>query len=132
MYSKLSKMVFAAFSLALVFSGAMAAPSGPAIANKLEILGQPNENLQVTTIRVAVENDLMRVQAEVANTADRNQQLYYRFKWLDGNGFVVADEEVWKPVLVYGQQKQVIQVVAPSFKASDFRLEMQSPGSASN
>ena len=54
-----------------------------------------------------------------------------QLEWLDmdadQDGFTVWDEEPWKPVIVYGSQKQTISVVAPTFKATDFRLILQSP-----
>ena len=106
---------------------AMAAPTAaPTKESKIEEQGKMN-NLKVTDLRATKRDNLLRVQAEVSNTSNSNQQLYYRFKWLDQDGFTVWDEEPWKPVIVYGSQKQTISVVAPTFKATDFRLILQSP-----
>ena len=105
--------------------------SGPSIASKLEEQGKMN-NLKVTDLRAVKRDNLMRIQVEVTNISSGNQQLYYRFKWLDANGFTVWDEEPWKPLLVYGNQKQIINVSSPTFKATDFRLILQSPDSTSN
>lgn len=105
--------------------------SGPSIASKLEEQGKMN-NLKVTDLRAVKRDNLLRIQVEVTNISSGNQQLYYRFKWLDGNGFTVWDEEPWKPLIVYGNQKQMINVSSPTFKATDFRLILQSPDSTSN
>lgn len=103
-----------------------AAPEGPSIASKIEELGKMTY-LKVTDLRAAKRDNLLRVQAELSNSSNTNQQLYYRFKWLDRDGFSVWDDEPWKPLTIYGKQRQQIQVVAPTFKAVDFRLVLQSP-----
>ena len=103
-----------------------AAPSAPTIASKLEEQGRMN-NLRVTDLRAVKRDNLLRIQAEITNLSSGNQQLYYRFKWLDSDGFTVWEEEPWKPVLIYGNQKQLLNAVSPTFKASDFRLILNSP-----
>jgi hypothetical protein len=105
---------------------ASAAGAGPSIASRVEEMGKMSY-LKVSDLRAAKRDNLLRVQAEITNTSHQNQQLYYRFKWLDQDGFSVWDDEPWKPLLVYGNQKQQISVVAPTFKATDFRVVLQSP-----
>lgn len=106
-------------------------PGGsPSIESKLEEQGKM-ENLKVTDLRATRRDNLLRIQAEVTNISSGNQQLYYRFKWLDRDGFTVWDDEPWKPMIVYGNQKQVISVSSPTFKATDFRLILQSPDNTS-
>lgn len=96
------------------------------MASKLEMLGRMTY-LEVTDLRVAQRNGLLNVQAEITNTDRGNQRLFYRFKWLDASGFSVWDEEPWKPVVIYGKQRHLITVVAPTPQATDFRLVLQSP-----
>jgi len=118
-----------ALSALALFAGSMTsalADNAPTIASKLEAQGRI-DNLKVTDLRASKHNNLLKIQAEVTNTSASNQQLYYRFKWLDNDGFVVWDEEPWKPVMIYGNQKQIISVGSPTFKATDFRLILQSP-----
>ena len=119
---------------------AMAAPppppapapaAAPTIASKIEEQGKMNR-LKVTDLRATKRDNLLRIQAEITNISPGNQQLYYRFKWLDADGFTVWDEEPWKPLIVYGNQKQIINVVSPTFKATDFRLIVQSPDNTAN
>lgn len=104
----------------------MPAPGAPTKASKIEMLGQMTY-LTVSDLRASRRDNLLRIQAEITNTHHDNQRLYYRFKWLDRDGFSVWDDEPWKPLVVYGKQKQLIQVVSPTFKAEDFRLVLQSP-----
>jgi len=108
-----------------------AANSAPSMASKIEEQGKMTY-LTVTDLRATRRDNLLRIQAEVTNSSSSTQQLYYRFKWLDSDGFSVWDEEGWKPVLVYGAQKQVINTVSPTFKATDFRLILQSPNNSNN
>lgn len=70
---------------------------------------------------------LLRVQAELDNASATDQQVYYRFEWMDQQGLAVWDEEPWKPLIVYGYNKQTISVSSPSFKATNFRLVVQNP-----
>jgi hypothetical protein len=102
------------------------AAEGGSIASKVEELGKM-DYLRVTDMRAAVRDNLLRIQFTVTNTSPKNEQLYYRFRWLDKDGFTVWEEEPWKPELIYGKQDKVINVVAPTFKAADFKLELQSP-----
>jgi uncharacterized protein YcfL len=100
--------------------------SNSSISSKIEEQGKMIY-LKVTDLRATKRDNLLRVQAEVTNSYSGNQQLYYRFKWLDRDGFSAWDEEPWKPLIIYGNQKQTISIVAPTFKATDFRLILQSP-----
>lgn len=103
--------------------------AGPSMASKIEEMGKMLY-LTVTDLRATKRDNLLRIQAEVSNSSAGNQQLYYRFKWLDRDGFTVWEDEPWKPLLVYGNQRQTISVVSPTFKATDFRLILQSPDNA--
>lgn len=99
---------------------------GPTIASRVEELGKITY-LKISDLRAVKRDNLLRIQVEITNTSNENQQLYYRFKWLDRDGFSVWDDEPWKPLVVYGNQKQQIAVVSPTFKATDFRIVLQSP-----
>ena len=118
---------------------AMAAPppppppvnSGGSILSKLEVLGSVDP-LKVTDLRAVKRDNLLRIQMEITNFSSSSQQINYRFKWLDANGFMVWDDEPWKPVTIYGNQKQMINVSSPTFKATDFRIMLQSLSNAAN
>lgn len=96
------------------------------IASKVEELGKMTY-LKVTDLRAAKRDGLLRIQATITNSNSENQRFYYRFKWLDSDGFEVWEEESWKPGTIYGLQKKTINAVSPSLKATDFRIELQSP-----
>lgn len=102
------------------------ANSGGSIASKIEELGKMTY-LKVTDLRAVKRNGLLNIQTEVTNSDNKNQQLYYRVKWLDNTGLSVWEDEPWKPLIIYGKQKQIISLVAPTPKATDFRLVLQSP-----
>lgn len=102
------------------------ASGGGSIASKIEELGVMS-HLKVTDLRAAKRNGLLSIQVEITNTDHNIQQMYYRVKWLDNTGFSVWDDEPWKPQVIYGKQKQLITLVAPTPKATDFKLVLQSP-----
>lgn len=88
--------------------------------------------LQVSNIIGRKRNHLLALQADIYNPDLDNQQLFYRFKWLDSSGFVVGDDEAWQPLLVYAGQKQTINGLAPSPQATDFRILVSSPDNSGN
>jgi len=99
---------------------------GGSIASKVESLGEM-ANLKITDMRAVHRDGLLRIQVTVSNASSANERLFYRFRWLDADGFTVWEEEPWKPEIVYGRQNKVLNGIAPTFKAVDFRLEVQSP-----
>ena len=99
--------------------------------SKLEPLGQMLY-LEVTDLKEVQRNGLLNIQVEITNKSRGNQQMFYRFKWLDEAGFVVWKEEPWKPLLIHGKQKYVFTVVGPTTKATDFRLQLNSPKNRAN
>lgn len=107
------------------------ANTGGSIFSKLEVLGFV-DSLKVTDLRAVKRDNLLRIQMEITNFSSSSQQINYRFKWLDANGFMVWDDEPWKPVTIYGNQKQMINVSSPTFKATDFRIMLQSLSNAAN
>lgn len=113
-------------SILVVFLATSVLVEAAGVADKVEQMGEMSY-LKVDTIRLVRRNDLLNVQATLINTDNSNQQLYYRFRWLDDAGFTVGSEEAWKPALIYGGQKKVIETVAPTSAATDFRLEVHSP-----
>ncbi|MBB5392965.1 MULTISPECIES: YcfL family protein [unclassified Herbaspirillum] len=103
-----------------LFFGSPAA--GQTIASKIETMGEP-ASLQFTGLRMREQNGLLRVQAELTNQDTAPQSAYYRVQWLDDAGFQVWDDEAWKPVLLHGAQKLTLQIVAPTTRARDFKIQ---------
>jgi len=95
----------------------------PAVAAKLALRGDPL-GVKVGEMRIALKNDVLVVQADLANTTPGDRTVFYRFRWLDSVGNQVGDGESWKQLGLYGQQQQTIKSVAPTPAATDLRLEM--------
>ncbi|MES2501633.1 MAG: YcfL family protein [Pseudomonadota bacterium] len=98
--------------------------------NKVEYLGEL-KYLKVDKI-LSANKSLLKVQVELSNTSIDNQQLYYRFKWYDSDGFTVWNDEPWKTLLIYGKQRSTLSAVAPTKKATDYKIELQSPENRNN
>ncbi|OZI36182.1 hypothetical protein CEG14_14245 [Bordetella genomosp. 1] len=120
-----------AVCLALACQGQALAQANPApsyaastgIAAKLAVRDSVRD-LRVEALRSQRRNDVMVVQAEIANTSGLRSRLYYRFIWLDEGGMRVGDEEGWKPLDFLGHQTLPIKGTAFGPQASDFRIEM--------
>ena len=96
------------------------------VSPKVENLGE-FRSLSVPEIKSHDKNGLLEVQAKFVNTSHYDQQVFYRFKWLDADGFEVWDPEAWKPMVMIGKQTTAITSIAPTPKAKDFRIEIQAP-----
>ena len=100
----------------------LAATIDYSLVSKIEQSG--SDAVKITDLRATKTDRLTRVQVEVTNFASANAQIYYRFQWFDKDGFIVWDEEPWKPMILYGNQKQIINTAPPILTATDFRLKL--------
>ena len=99
-------------------------PATPiAVASKVALRGEAN-NIAVREIRIVRKNDVLVVQADLANMGRSDRTVFYRFKWLDNVGNQVGDGESWKQMTVLGLGQQTVKSVAPTSAAVDLRLEM--------
>ena len=115
--------------IALTLLAGCATPPQPApgsAASKVVSLGNM-KNIEVGAMRVARENGFLTDNVQLNNTSSYNRQMYYRFAWLGNDGFPVADAEVWKSTTLYGTQTTYLPAIAPTPKATDFRLEVKTP-----
>jgi hypothetical protein len=117
--------------LAPLFSGCQPVATRPATAasaaSRIDEYGTMRY-LQPGEIRVVRRPDgLLAVQVEVVNLTTGPQTMMYRWKWLDDNGFQVWEDETWKPLLIQGRERKMIQTLAPTPQAAEFRIEMHSP-----
>lgn len=96
------------------------------IASKIESMGHM-DHLQVAALKSAVRDGLLKLQLEVVNDWHNQQVLHWRVRWLDEDGFQVGGDEPWKQELLHGKQRKVLQTVAPTRRATDFKIELQSP-----
>lgn len=95
-------------------------------SSKIENLGSM-KSLDVTEVKSKTKNGLLIVQADFLNKSINNQEVYYRFKWIDADGFKVGDDEVWKFATLIGKQKISVKSIAPTPLAKDFKIELQAP-----
>ncbi|MFZ6776548.1 YcfL family protein [Undibacterium sp. Ji83W] len=118
-----STVLLAACFTTPVFAQDIPNASSPGIAAKLMVRGKL-EGVQVTDLRSQRKNDVLVVQAEMVNLTNRDVRVYYRFRWTDAAGMQVGDGEVWKPLMILGQQSQFIKSTAYGPQATDFRIEL--------
>ena len=99
-------------------------PATPlAVASKVALRGEAN-GIAVREMRIVRRNDILVVQADMANMGRSDRTVFYRFKWLDNVGNQVGDGESWKQMSVLGLGQQTVKSVAPTSAAVDLRLEM--------
>lgn len=94
--------------------------------SRIESLGRM-DHLQVAGLKSALRDGLLKVQIEVVNDWHNQQVLHWRVRWLDEDGFQVGGDEPWKQELLHGKQRKVLQTAAPTRRAADFKIELQSP-----
>lgn len=106
--------------------GLATAANGQSIDSKLEQLGKMSY-VRVTGLKQVVRDGRISLQLELFNDDRANQTVYWRVRWLEESGMQVWDDEPWKQELVYSNQRRILQTSAPTKKATDFRIELQSP-----
>jgi uncharacterized protein YcfL len=115
-------------SLAAAPAVAQHDPGTPAaVAAKIALRGEA-KGIKVPEMRVVRRNDVLSVQADLANVGNTDRVVFYRFRWLDSVGNQVGDGESWKQLTVLGQGQQTVKSVALQSSATDFRLEMNVEG----
>ena len=82
--------------------------------------------IAATEMRCTMTGDLIKIDTSLNNDSSKVKRINYKFRWIDREGMLAADEEVWKPLMMYENSNQVVTAVAPSSKAVDFRLMLQS------
>ena len=84
--------------------------------------GSRNPDVEIEEIRCTTTGDLMKVDVVVFNDESDVERLQYKFRWMDAEGMRAADEESWKPLLIYGNARQTVTTIAPNAKARDFKF----------
>ena len=82
--------------------------------------------IQATEMRCTRTGDLLKIEANLNNDSSKVKRIAYKFRWIDREGMRAAEEESWKPLLLYENSNYVVSAVAPSAKAVDFRLILMS------
>ena len=76
----------------------------------------------VTEMRCTLSGDLLKVDATLNNDSSKVKRVAYKFRWIDREGMRAADEETWKPLLMYESSNQLVTGIAPHNRAVDFKL----------
>jgi uncharacterized protein YcfL len=82
--------------------------------------------IQATEMRCTKAGELLKIDANLNNDSSTVKRIAYKFRWIDREGMRAAEEESWKPLMMYNNSNLVINAVAPSAKAVDFRLILMS------
>jgi len=82
--------------------------------------------IQPTELRCSRAGDLLKIDANLNNDSSSVKRVSYKFRWIDREGMRAAEEESWKPLMLYNNSNMMISTVAPSPKAVDFRLILMS------
>src|SRR5262249_5611402 len=82
--------------------------------------------IQPTEMRCTKAGELLKIDANLNNDSKTVKRIAYKFRWIDREGMRAAEEESWKPLMLYENSNLVVNGVAPSAKAVDFRLILMS------
>ncbi len=82
------------------------------------------DDIKVTDLRSTPINGLLNVSATLQNQSSSTENFQYRFHWITNSGFAAADDEAWRPQMVYGNQSVQVRGTAPNPTATDFNLEL--------
>ena len=82
--------------------------------------------IQPTEIRCTKAGDLLKIDANLNNDSSSVKRISYKFRWIDREGMRAAEEETWKPLMLYNNSNMMVSTVAPNAKAVDFRLILMS------
>jgi uncharacterized protein YcfL len=82
---------------------------------------------QVRTSRVA--GDLLQAQVDLYNTWITEQDVKYKWEWIDAAGNVLPNAtSTWAGINIAAKQTYTLTAVAPSPRAVDFRLQIRRAG----
>src|SRR5438477_6397458 len=95
------------------------------VKSKVALEGR-RTTIQPTEMRCTRTGDLIKIDANLNNDSKSVKRIAYKFRWIDREGMRAAEEESWKPVMLYENSNMMISSVAPSPKAVDFRLILMS------
>ena len=82
--------------------------------------------IMATEMRCSKTGDLMKIDANLNNDSSTVKRIAYKFRWIDREGMRAWEEEAWKPLMVYDNSNLMVNTVAPTNKAADFRLILRS------
>jgi uncharacterized protein YcfL len=78
--------------------------------------------IAVTEMKCTMIGDLLKIDAMLNNDSSMVKRVAYKFRWIDREGMRAAEEESWKPLMIYENSNHIVTAVAPSNKAVDYKL----------
>ena len=82
--------------------------------------------VEATEMRCTMTGDLEKIDVNLNNDSSKVKRINYKFRWIDREGMRAWEEEVWKPLLMNENTNIVVTGIAPTSKAVDYRLILQS------
>jgi uncharacterized protein YcfL len=82
--------------------------------------------IQATEMRCTMTGDLLKIDVNLNNDSSHVKRINYKFRWIDREGMRAWEEEAWKPLMLYDNSNLMVNTVAPTNKAADFRLVLRS------
>ncbi len=68
---------------------------------------------------------LRRIAIELYNKTSKVQRVQYQFEWFDDAGFPVSSPlSTWTDLTLAGKERKRFMTIAPTTKATDFRLKL--------
>lgn len=81
------------------------------------------EQLAISQVNSRYHGDLLEVNVRLSSQYKKTQRLQYQFTWFDKQGFVVeGNRSAWQPLILHGFQDADLVGVAPTAKASSYKL----------
>lgn len=78
----------------------------------------------IKTLRARRYGNLLHANVEIESTSDRDRQIGYQFMWLDKEGFIVGNSQVWQPFTLYSGITRQISGVAPNPSAVTYQIRI--------
>jgi uncharacterized protein YcfL len=82
----------------------------------------PRTTVAVVEMRCTMSGDLLKINAMLNNDSSKPKRVAYKLRWIDREGMRAAEEESWKPLLIYEKSNQLVEAIAPTPKAVDYKF----------
>ena len=82
-------------------------------------------DMKIEDLKSFDRNGLLIAQATIKNNGN-SKPVQYRFQWLGSQGEQVWGDEAWKPLIIPDGRTAVIEGVAPTIEATEFKIQLDS------
>ena len=137
---KMSWNLLGIAALAAALAAGCASPntSGTTVGVETDADGNMQEILQIDNAKLArqlkvadltvgqTKNGLMKASVKLTSALNKDVTAQSKFAWFDADGAEIdADTDPWRPLVLHGKETRTIQGVAPSDKATAFKLRIR-------